>query len=323
MIHPKLKIVFLGTPEFAVPALDILVKNEFRVVTVVTSPDKPSGRGLEIIPSAVKRYAQENNLPVLQPGNLKDVEFLQQLESLKADLFVIVAFRMLPEAVWKMPAQGSFNLHASLLPQYRGAAPINRAIMNGETETGITTFFLQHAIDTGKIIFRQAVDISENETAGELHDRLMLTGANLVLKTALAIEQGNVPVVDQSNLLPPGAELKSAPKIFKENCRINWNSSVQAIHNHVRGLSPYPTAFTEFNGLNSSKQLIKIYKTRNEPAQHDEEPGTIVSDEKSFIKIAAADGFIFLMDLQQAGKKRMTVEEFLRGFRISQCKTAV
>lgn len=317
-----MKIVFLGTPEFAVPSLEILLSNGYDIAAVVTTPDKPAGRGMEISQSAVKRYAVHKNLKILQPENLLDENFLQQLKSMKADLFIVVAFRILPEEVFMMPSLGTFNLHASLLPQYRGAAPINRAIMNGEKESGVTTFFLKKDVDTGKIIFREKVLIGENETAGELHDKLMVVGAGMVLKTVRAIETGDVIQIDQKQLLIPGEPLKKAPKIFKNDCRINWNRTVKEISDFVRGLSPYPTAFTELCTENGDAQQLKIFTVNSENSLHPEEPGKIFSDEKNFIKIAAADGFIHLEEVQLSGKKRMNIIEFLRGFRISQYKTA-
>lgn len=315
MAPSGMKIVFFGTPEFAVASLDILVKNGYHVSAVVTAPDKPAGRGMALTPSAVKQYAVSRNLKVLQPENLRDEKFLQQLKSLEADLQIVVAFRFLPEVVWAMPALGTFNLHASLLPQYRGAAPVNRVIMNGEKETGLTTFFLQKEIDTGKIIFREKVAIGEDETAGELHDKLMLLGAELVLKTTAAIEKGDVPQVEQSQYFSPGTELKKAPKIFKEDCRIDWKKSAEEIFNHIRGLSPYPAAFTEFYAKNANSQLIKIFCSAKVVKAHSEEPGKIFSDDKTYLKIAAKNGFIALLEVQQAGKKKMRIDEFLRGFR--------
>lgn len=310
-----MKIIFFGTPEFAVASLDILVKNRYDVAAVVTAPDKPAGRGMALSLSAVKQYAVSRNLKVLQPENLRDENFLHELKSLKADLQVVVAFRFLPEVVWAMPPLGTFNLHASLLPQYRGAAPVHRAIMNGEKETGVTTFFLQKEIDTGKIIYREKTAIGESETAGELHDKLMLLGAELVLKTTAAIEKGNVPIMDQSQYFSPGDELKKAPKIFKEDCRIDWKKSAAEIFNHIRGLSPYPAAFTELHGNNGNSQLVKIFRSAKEMTAHPEEPGKIISDGKTCFKIAVKDGFIALLEVQLAGKKRMKIDEFLRGFR--------
>lgn len=303
----------MGTPDFSVASLDILVKNNYNIVGVVTAPDKPAGRGQQVQQSAVKKYAVEKGLRVLQPEKLKNEQFLEELRALNADLQIVVAFRMLPELVWKMPPLGTFNLHASLLPQYRGAAPINWAVMNGEKETGVTTFFLQHEIDTGKVLFRERVPVGEDETAGELHDKLMQTGAKLVLKTVQAIETGNYTETPQEELAE-GEELKHAPKIFKEDCRISWNSSMSAIHNHVRGLSPYPTAWTELSGPGERSCSLKIFRTGKEAGTHDHAPGTVISDGKNFIKIAVTGGYIHLLDIQLAGKKRMGAAEFLRGF---------
>lgn len=318
-----MKIIFFGTPDFAVPSLDILVKHGYSVAAVVTAPDKPAGRGMLLSQSAVKQYATSKNLKVLQPLNLKDEKFLSELRSIGADLHIVVAFRFLPQAVWMMPPLGTFNLHASLLPQYRGAAPINRAIMNGEKETGLTTFFLQKEIDTGKIIFREKVTIGEDETAGELHDKLMMLGAELVLKTVKAIENGNVPQTDQSRFFISENELKKAPKIFKDDCRIDWKKTVQEIHNHIRGLSPYPAAFTEFYTEKGNSQSVKIFRAGKEFMASTGEPGKIASDDRTYLKIAAGDGFIILYEVQQAGKKRMKIDEFLRGFRISNYTKAV
>lgn len=303
----------MGTPDFAVASLDILVQNNYNIVGVITAPDKPAGRGQQVQQSAVKKYALEKGLPILQPEKLKSPEFLDQLHELKADLQIVVAFRMLPEVVWNMPPLGTFNLHGSLLPQYRGAAPINWAVINGEKETGVTTFFLQHEIDTGKVIFRERTAIGEDETAGEVHDRLMMIGAELVLRTVKAIEEGSYQQVEQDEL-SKGAELKHAPKIFKENCKIDWSKSSAEVHNLVRGLSPYPAAWTEIKAPDGKMHSLKIFRTAKENTSHDHAPGTVISDGKNFIKIAAADGLLNIIDLQLAGKKRMGAAEFLRGF---------
>jgi methionyl-tRNA formyltransferase len=310
-----LRIIFMGTPEFAVASLDMLVRNHYDVIGVVTVPDKPAGRGLEIQQSDVKQYAAARGLPVLQPEKLKDENFLRALRALQADLQVVVAFRMLPEAVWKMPRLGTFNLHASLLPQYRGAAPINWAVMNGETETGVTTFFLQHEIDTGNILFREVVPIGENENAGEVHDKLKEAGANLVLKTVKAIEKNEIHPVPQETLLKPGEVLKPAPKIFKENCRIDWNRPVEEVHNFIRGLSPYPAAFTHFVNAEGKLLQVKIFRSEKQPYTHQEPPGKIFTDGKEILKISVQGGYLRIADLQLAGKKRMPVKEFLQGFR--------
>lgn len=304
---PDLRIVFMGTPEFAVPSLQILVENGYSVVGVITAPDKPRGRGQQLIPSPVKQYAEQAGLNILQPTNLKDPDFQQQLHDLKANLQVVVAFRMLPEAVWAMPELGTFNLHASLLPQYRGAAPINWAIMNGEKETGLTTFFLQQQIDTGAIIFQEKESISEEDTVGSLYERLMQKGAGLVLKTVKAVEQGNVPQSPQDE----SGTLKPAPKIFKETCEINWNRPFNEIRNFVRGLSPYPAAWTELNDKN-----LKVFAL--EPAtdfRKEAAAGEYLIDGKRLL-YKTADGWASLTDIQLQGKKRMQTEEFLRGFRL-------
>ena len=297
----------MGTPDFAVASLDALVQANFDVVAVVTAPDKPAGRGQKLNESAVKKYAVEKGIPVLQPEKLKNPEFIEELRSYKADLQVVVAFRMLPEIVWNMPAKGTINLHGSLLPQYRGAAPINHAIINGEKESGVTTFFLKQEIDTGDIILSDSVPIADDETAGELHDKLMVVGANLLVKTLRAIEANNITEQPQ----PQNDDLKHAPKIFKEDCKIDWNSPAQTIHNLIRGLSPYPTAFTVLNEKN-----LKVFKAEIE----DKEPGIVaggfLTDGKTYLKFAAKDGFIKLLDIQYEGKKRMLIEDFLRGMRL-------
>ncbi len=307
----------MGTPEFAVESLDILVKNNYNIVGVVTVPDKPAGRGQQVQQSAVKKYALEKGLHILQPEKLKAEEFLNQLRELKADLQIVVAFRMLPEVVWSMPRLGTFNLHGSLLPQYRGAAPINRAVMNGEKETGVTTFFLQQEIDTGKIIFREHTPITDNETAGDVHDRLMVIGASLVLKTVRAIEQNDYPQIDQAQFIEKGEKEQHAPKIFKEDCRINWQLSLEEIHNQIRGLSPYPAAFTELIAPDGKSYSVKIFRTEKEMKSQPSSIGTIDTDNKTYLKVAVKDGFVYIKDLQLAGKKRMTTDEFLRGFQIS------
>ncbi|MDQ0964680.1 methionyl-tRNA formyltransferase [Flavobacterium sp. W4I14] len=302
-----MKIVFMGTPDFAVASLDALVQANFDVVAVVTAPDKPAGRGQKLNESAVKKYAVEKGIPVLQPEKLKNPEFIEELRSYQADLQVVVAFRMLPEIVWNMPAKGTINLHGSLLPQYRGAAPINHAIINGEKESGVTTFFLTHEIDTGNIILSDSTAIADDETAGDLHDKLMYIGANLLVKTLKAIEAGEVNEQPQ----PQSDELKHAPKIFKDDCKIDWNNQAQTIYNLIRGLSPYPTAFTFLND-----KTLKVFKAEME----DKEPGIVaggfLTDGKTYLKFAAKDGFIRLLDIQYEGKKRMLIEDFLRGMRL-------
>ncbi|MBO7083629.1 MAG: methionyl-tRNA formyltransferase [Bacteroidales bacterium] len=310
-----MRIVYFGTPEFAASQLEAILEAGYEVAAVVTTPDKPAGRGKKIQCSEVKKTASEHCLSVLQPEKLKDPEFLQALESFHADLFVVVAFRMLPAVVWKMPRLGTFNLHASLLPQYRGAAPINHAIINGETETGLTTFFLNEEIDKGKVIMRQSLAIRPDETAGELHDELMLLGNKLVVETIKKIENNDLQTVSQEELAA-GTVLKDAPKIFKDFCNIRWNQDCQTIFNHIRGLSPYPAAHTCLKSDNSETLDLKIFKTTIEPTQPSVQPGTVVTDGKSFLKVAANDGFIHLITLQQAGKKAMNIEEFLRGTRL-------
>lgn len=316
MDKKDLKIVYMGTPEFAVESLRRLVEGGYQVVAVVTMPDKPMGRhGSVLQPSPVKEYALSVGLRVLQPEKLKDEVFVRELRSLEADLQIVVAFRMLPEVVWSMPRLGTFNLHASLLPQYRGAAPINWAVMNGETETGITTFFLKHEIDTGEIIDQVRVPIADTDNVGMVYDRLMNLGGDLVLKTVDAILQGQVQTVAQERLTG-NEELRPAPKIFKETCRIDWSRGVKAVYDFVRGLSPYPAAWTElYQGRDVTPVVLKIFETAKEFCQHALEPGTVLTDGKSFFKVALPDGFLHLTVLQVAGKKRMPVIDFLRGYR--------
>ncbi len=307
------RIIFLGTPEFAVAPLNHLVKNGYQVVCVVTAPDKPAGRGKKITPSPVKKYAEDHNIPVLQPIKLKDEEFLQKLMRFKPDIQVVVAFRMMPEELWSIPEKGTFNLHASLLPQYRGAAPINHAIINGEEETGLTTFFIDEKIDTGEIIFQEKMKIGKNETAGELHDRMMAKGSELVLKTVRAIADESVQAQPQPEF-QENKGLKKAPKIFKEDCRINWAEKGEKVHNLIRGLSPYPAAFSTINKEGEPTLQVKILGSEFQKENHGYEPGKIISDEKSYMKVAVADGYIEIRELQLAGKKRMPVTDFLRGF---------
>lgn len=303
----------MGTPEFAVASLQKLVENGCEVVAVVTSPDKPSGRGLQLSQSPVKQYAVAQNIPVLQPEKLKNPTFLEELKSYEADLHIIVAFRMLPEVVWNMPPKGTFNLHASLLPAYRGAAPINWAIMNGETETGVTTFFLEHEIDTGNIIFQEKETISADDTVGTLYERLMQKGADLVLKTVWAIEANDYPQIPQQQLDTP----KNAPKIFKETCEINWNQPTESITNFVRGLSPYPAAWTTLNG-----KMCKVYKSLPVPSGEGvslpNSNGHIRTDNKKYLHFKTSDGWVAIEELQLEGKKRMSIEEFLRGTKLTE-----
>lgn len=299
-----LRIIFMGTPEFAVPSLEILVKNKFNVVAVITAPDRPKGRGQNLTPSPVKQTALSFNIPVLQPTQLKSAEFLKELQSYEADLQVVVAFRMLPEVVWAMPKFGTFNLHASLLPQYRGAAPINWALMNGEKETGVTTFFLKQDIDTGSIIFQEKETIHDDDDAGSLYERLMHKGAGLVLKTVASITSGSYPSFPQSEV----GEISHAPKIFKETCVINWNQSAGQIRNFVRGLSPYPAAWTTLNG-----KTFKLFKVSVTPLQKEAKPGEFSTDNKNYLYIRCADGWVSIEELQGEGKKKMNILEYLKG----------
>lgn len=302
-----MRIVFMGTPDFAVASLAKLVENGCEVVVVITAPDKPSGRGLQMHETPVKKYAVSQNIPVLQPEKLKNPDFLKQLRSYQADLQVVVAFRMLPEVVWNMPTIGTFNLHGSLLPQYRGAAPINWAVINGDAETGVTTFFIQQEIDTGNIIFAEKEPILQDDNAGTVHDKLMDRGANLVLKTVRAIESGNYPQMPQQM----DVELKAAPKIFKETCQINWNQSAEKVHNFVRGLSPYPASWTVL-----SEKKCKIYQSEiGDLVNNSSEIGSFKTDEKTFLAFRCSDKWLNIKELQLEGKKRMSIEEFLRGYR--------
>lgn len=301
----SLRIVFMGTPEFAVPSLQILLDNDYEVAGVVTATDKWGGRGKKkLIESAVKRFAAERGLYILQPRNLKDPAFVEELRGLNADLQVVVAFRMLPEAVWAMPPKGTFNLHGSLLPKYRGAAPINWAVINGETETGVTTFFIQHAIDTGDILFQEKMPIGKNETAGDVHDRMMLLGAQVVLKTVRAIESGNYTLEKQDERLA-----SKAPKIQHDTCRIDFDRPAQAVHDFIRGLSPYPAAWTILD-----EQELKILRTTTERVEHDFPPGKFIVEEQRELKIAVADGFVQVHELQLAGRRRMSTPDFLNGY---------
>lgn len=314
-MHPKeVRIVFMGTPDFAVESLKALVENGYNVVGVITAPDKPAGRGQQISESAVKKYAASKNMRILQPEKLKNPEFIAELESLKADLQIVVAFRMLPEVVWSMPPMGTFNLHGSLLPQYRGAAPLNWAIINGEKETGVTTFLLSHEIDTGKIMFQEKIEIGDDDNIGVVHDRLMEIGAKLVLKTVDELAQGDVDAVDQEQLIQGNSGIIHAPKIFKEDCRIDWSKDMETVRNLIRGLSPYPAAWTELVHKEKGELLTaKIYAAARDyslPAA----PGTLQTDGKKYLKIACPDGWISITDIQLSGKKRMKIEELLRGF---------
>lgn len=300
-----LRIIYMGTPEFAVPSLQILVENDFNVVAVVTAPDRPKGRGQKLATTPVKDYAVSQEIPVLQPTNLKAPEFQEELRSYNANLQIVVAFRMLPVAVWDMPEIGTFNLHASLLPQYRGAAPINWAIINGEKETGVTTFFLKHEIDTGNIIFQEAEPIEEDDTVGDLYVRLMDKGAQLVLKTVKAIQSGDYPQEPQDN----DVEIKHAPKIFKETCQIDWTKSSQEVYDFIRGLSPYPAAWTRINGKN-----FKIFKAEKlDFTKAGDTPGDFDTDGKSYLHVQTGGNAISILELQMEGKKRMDIKSFLIG----------
>ncbi|MGN6542207.1 MAG: methionyl-tRNA formyltransferase [Ginsengibacter sp.] len=307
----SLRIIFMGTPEFAVPSLNKIYEAGYEIAAVITAPDKPAGRGMQITQSAVKKFALAKNLKILQPEKLKSREFIEELKSLKADLQVVVAFRMLPEIVWNMPPMGTVNLHGSLLPQYRGAAPINWAIINGEKETGVTTFKLQQQIDTGNILLQEKIPVSENETAGTLHDKMMNVGAELLLKTIQGLENGTLKEIPQPSTSNVGhAPLRAAPKIFTETGEINWNKNVEEIYNLIRGLSPYPSAFTFLNG-----KKLKIFSAEKENSSESNGAGQFLTDHKTFLKFAARDGFISLKEIQLEGKKKMKIEDFLRGWR--------
>ena len=313
----NLRIVFMGTPEFAVATLGSLLMNGYNVVGVVTAPDKPSGRGRKMSKSAVKQFAEFSNLPrIMQPLNLKDPEFINYLKKLNADLFIVVAFRMLPAEIWKMPPLGTINLHASLLPDYRGAAPINHAIINGETTTGVTTFMIDEKIDTGNILLNEEVPIFPFENAGDLHDRLMKLGARLVIRTVSDIAENKVRELPQVKLISQGGSQKLAPKIHPNDCIIDWNNDTAKIHNLVRGLAPYPCAKSWFKS-ESLTYSFKIFESQPDVEKHAYKPGTIISDEKNFIRISCKDGFLNIQCLQLEGKNRMSTIEFLRGFRIS------
>jgi len=302
----SLRIVFMGTPEFAVASLDALVKAGCNIVGVITAPDKPAGRGMKLNESAVKKYAAAHQLRILQPERLKSLQFLEDLRELKADLQVVVAFRMLPEFVWNMPPLGTINLHGSLLPQYRGAAPINWAIINGEKVTGVTTFKLKHEIDTGDILLQESLPIGDDETAGEVHDRMKVIGAQLLVKTIRGLADGTLKETPQ----PPAEDMKHAPKISTDTCRINWSDPVESIHNLVRGLSPHPAAFTIMN-----EKMLRIFRTKKEIVFPEGTEGDYETDGKFFLKFACADGYIHLLEVQLEGKKRMGIEDFLRGYR--------
>jgi methionyl-tRNA formyltransferase len=315
-MNNDLRIVFMGTPEFAVSSLDRLLSARYNIIAVVTAPDKPAGRGLTLHQSDVKKYALSKGLNILQPEKLRDPDFIEELTSLKPDLQIVVAFRMLPEVIWKLPSLGTFNLHASLLPQYRGAAPINWAIINGEKETGVTTFFLNDKIDAGNIILSEAVQISPDENAGELHDRLMLSGADLVVRTVQAIQQNSYKTTEQEKLTID--KIKSAPKIFKQDCKIDWSRTNEDVYNFIRGLSPYPGAFTEIFSEDGKKFTIKIFRSSKTIQESKTSAGSVVTDGRSYLAIATTDGLIRIEEIQLTGKKIMRIDEFLRGFPINE-----
>jgi len=316
MDKKSLRIVYMGTPDFAVAPLKKLVEEGYNVVGCITMPDKEAGRGHHIQFSPVKNYALSQNIPLLQPEKLKDEQFLADLKAWNADLQIVVAFRMLPEVVWNMPKLGTFNLHASLLPQYRGAAPLNWAIINGEKETGVTTFFLTHQIDTGKIILQEKISIGDNDCVGDIHDLLMNIGAGLVTRTVDLIIEDKVETQEQKAFYKNEEELKIAPKIFKETCKINWNNDCQSIHNFVRGLSPYPAAWCNLTNETGEAIMVKIFETEKVETAHNMEIGAFKFDKK-FIDIAVKNGFVRIKSLQIPGKKRLSTEEFLRGFKLT------
>lgn len=309
----SLKIVYMGTPEFAVAPLQRLVEKEYHVVAVITAPDRHAGRGKKIRYSAVKEYALSVGLPLLQPENLKSPEFIEELKGLRPDLQVVVAFRMLPELVWSLPSLGTFNLHASLLPDYRGAAPINHALINGEVKTGVTSFLIDAKIDTGNILLQEELSIGEDESAGELHDKLMLLGAELVQQTVDGLAKGTLEAKAQADLIGPDKTLNPAPKIHKQDCRIDWSRPGKEIHNLVRGLSPYPAAFSRLEKEKGQETLCKIFSTRFEPSAHSLPQGSIISEGKKEMKVAVSDGYLHILSLQQEGKRRMSTGEFLLG----------
>lgn len=305
-----LRIVFMGTPDFAVASLAALVDAGCNIVGVITAPDKPAGRGMKLTESAVKKYAIEKGLFILQPEKLKNPDFITSLRALQADLQVVVAFRMLPEIVWSMPPNGTINLHGSLLPHYRGAAPIHWAVINGEKETGVTTFKLQHEIDTGDILLQKSFAIGPDETTGEVHDRMKEIGATVLVETVKGISENSL-IETKQIVLENEAELKHAPKLFTEDCQINWDQSVDTIHNFIRGLTPFPGALSKLDN-----KILKIYLSKKEIVSTNDTPGTVLSDGKNYLKIAALDGYIHVLDLQLEGKKRMLIEDFLRGYRV-------
>jgi methionyl-tRNA formyltransferase len=302
------RIVFMGTPEFAVASLDAIIQAGYPVVGVITAPDRPSGRGMQLNSSAVKKYALEKGLHILQPEKLRNPEFLEELKALGADLQIVVAFRMLPEIVWNMPPMGTVNLHGSLLPQYRGAAPINWAVINGETVTGVTTFKLQHDIDTGATLLQDSFPIGEQDTAGEVHDRMKDIGAKTLVRTIEGLAAGTLQGVPQPN----DANLRHAPKIFTETCQIDWTKPLADSYNLIRGLSPFPTAFTQLDG-----KMLKIFHAEKDPSTPDHQPGSYDTDKKTYLRFATPDGYIRVTDIQLEGKKRMKIEDFLRGYKFA------
>jgi methionyl-tRNA formyltransferase len=317
MKKDELRIVFMGTPDIATASLQAIVSNGFNVVGVITAPDKPAGRGQQMQYSHVKQFALDNGLNLLQPPNLKDPGFIEQLKALQPDVQVVVAFRMLPEPVWSLPPLGTFNMHASLLPQYRGAAPINWAIINGETKTGVTTFFLDKEIDTGKIIVQKETPISPTDTAGSLYERLSGMGAEVVINTLQRLLEGNVTAINQQELFQNAGELKKAPKIFREDCKIDWNKPAIEIYNFIRGLNPFPGAFTELSLKGENDFMMKILEAEPQQENHSHASGILFTDNKNYLKISCIDGYIFVKNLQAAGKKRMNTPDFLRGFSFS------
>ena len=315
MNKTDLRIVFMGTPDFAVESLRLLIHNKYQVVAVITSPDKPAGRGQKIQMSAVKKFATEHGLYLLQPEKLKDPVFLKALTNLHPDLQIVVAFRMLPDIVWSLPRFGTFNLHASLLPSYRGAAPINWAIINGETETGVTTFYLSHEIDTGEIILQKKIAINEQDSAGDLHDRMMIEGAKLVIDTIdMILTENPITTIKQSNDIIQNP----APKLFTDTCRIDWSQQVKVIYNFIRGLSPYPAAWSNLMLSDSKIYNVKIFASEKEATTHQLPYGTIVTDHKKVMKVAVCNGFIHIKNLQLSGKKKMPIEDFLRGYTLDE-----
>jgi methionyl-tRNA formyltransferase len=311
----QLRILYMGTPEFAVAGLDALIRDKQHIIAVVTSMDKPAGRGRKIRSSPVKDYALSQKIPVLQPEKLKAPDFLAELQDLRPDLIVVVAFRMLPEQVWKLPPMGTINLHASLLPQYRGAAPIHHVLINGETVTGVTTFFIEKEIDTGKIILQETVPVDPDEDAGSLHDKIMHAGAALLVRTVRAIAAGNPPLIDQAALIRKQGELKLAPKIFTEDCRVNWDQETEVVYNHIRGLAPYPAAWTILRNQAGEEKILKIFGAEKEILPVSEKPGTLLTDHENAMEVTCRNGIIRLTRVQLEGKKKMEISAFLRGLK--------